>query len=186
MPFMMVALATSEGLRRTCCRAADSIGVTALLAPSLAALAVPDKGCGLAVPGLGSLLEPGADLSGRLRMLARQGPALEDALDRLGHVQPTAAERRIERHDAVLAQPYHHFRAVMTGKIVPHEQQAQRRQLFGQSKRCRQPVLPHLPCGSGYCRVSRFARCWQPRQDRRQFFLEPAMQDSIGAGGDRL
>ena len=62
-------------------RAADSIGVTALLAPSLAALAVPDEGCGLAVPGLGGLLEPSADLGGRLRMLARQGSALEEALD---------------------------------------------------------------------------------------------------------
>ena len=68
------------------CRAADSIGVTALLAPSLAALAVPDKRGGLAVLGLSGLLEPGADLGGRLGMLARQGPALEDALERLGHV----------------------------------------------------------------------------------------------------
>src|SRR5947209_18279309 len=94
------------------CRAADSIGVTAPLAPSLVALAVPDKGCGLAVPSLGGLLEPGADLGGRLGMLARQGAALEDALDGLGHVQPTAAERRIERHNAVLAQPQHHVGAL--------------------------------------------------------------------------
>src|SRR3954471_447300 len=100
-------------------RAADSIGVTAPLAP----LAVPDKGGGLAVPGLSSLLEPSADLGGRLGMLARQGPALEDALDGLGHVEPTAAERRIERHNAVLAQPQHHFCTLMTGKIVPHQQQ---------------------------------------------------------------
>src|SRR5215212_8487390 len=90
------------------CRAADRTDVTAPLAPPLAALAVPDKGGGLAVPGLGSLLEPCADLGGRLGMLARQGPALEDALDGLGHVQPTTAERGIERHDAVLAQPQHH------------------------------------------------------------------------------
>src|SRR3954466_3025210 len=119
-------------------RAADSIGVTARgappgppnsvgapapLPPPLAALAVPDKGGGLAVPGLSSLLEPSADLGGRLGMLARQGPALEDALDGLGHVEPTAAERRIERHNAVLAQPQRHFCTLMTGKIVPHQQQ---------------------------------------------------------------
>src|ERR1700761_4748999 len=96
-------------------RAADSIGITAALAPSLSALTVPDKGCGLAVPGLCGLLKPGADLGGRLGLLARQGPALEDALDGRRHVQPTAAERRIERHDAVLAQPQHHFCALMTG-----------------------------------------------------------------------
>src|SRR3954452_13860152 len=112
------------------CRAADSIGVTAPLAPSLVALAMPDKGCGLAVSGLGGLLEPSADLSGRLGMLARQGAALEDALNGLGHVQPTAAKRRIERHDAVLAQPYHHVGALMTGKIVAHQQQTQWGQLF--------------------------------------------------------
>src|SRR5690349_1544648 len=106
-----------------CCQAADRIDVTAPFAPSLAALAVPDKGCGLAVPGLGGLLEPSADLSGRLGMLARQRPALEDALDGLGHVQPTAAERRVERHDAVLAQPQHHVCALMTSDIVPHQQQ---------------------------------------------------------------
>src|ERR1700756_5224065 len=94
------------------CRAADSIGVTGPPAPSLTALAVPDKGCGLAVPGLGGLLEPSADLGGRLGMLTRQGPALEDALDGLGHVQPTAAKRRIEQHDAVLAQPQHHVCAL--------------------------------------------------------------------------
>src|SRR3954453_7755946 len=146
------------------CRAADSIGVTAPLAPPLAALAMPDKGCGLAVSGLGGLLEPSADLSGRLGMLARQGAALEDALNGLGHVQRTAAERRIERHDAVLAQPQHHVCTFMTGKVVPHQKQAQRRQLFGQSKRYRQPVLPHLPCGLGLCRINRFARYWQPRQ----------------------
>src|SRR3954451_3830245 len=106
-------------------RAADSIGVTAPLAPPLAALAVPDKGGGLAVPGLDSLLEPCADLGGRLGMLARQGPALEDALYGLGHVQPTTAERGIKRHNAVLAQRQHHVGTLMAGEIVPHEQQTQ-------------------------------------------------------------
>ena len=50
------------------------MGVTAPLAPSLTAFAVPDKGCGLAVPGLCGLLKPGGDLGGRLGLLARQGP----------------------------------------------------------------------------------------------------------------
>jgi hypothetical protein len=66
---------------------------------------MPDKRRGLAVPGLGGLLEPGADLGGRLGMLACQGPALEDALDGLRHVQPTAAERRIDHDRLRLAQP---------------------------------------------------------------------------------
>src|SRR5690242_19359122 len=52
-------------MRRMCCRTSHSVGVTAPLASSLAALAVPEKGRGLAVPGLGGLLEPSADLGGR-------------------------------------------------------------------------------------------------------------------------
>jgi hypothetical protein len=60
--------------------------------PRIEVLPPAADGCG------GGLLEPGANLGGRLWMLARQGPALEDALDGLSHVQPAAAERRIERH----------------------------------------------------------------------------------------
>src|SRR3712207_8274552 len=50
-------------------------------------------------------LEPGADLGGAPRVLPVEGATLEDALDGLGHVEPTAAERGVERHDAVPAQP---------------------------------------------------------------------------------
>src|ERR671928_180326 len=86
-------------------RAAERVSIAALLLPSLAAFAVPEEGRGLPVPGLRRLLEPGADLRWVLRVLAVERAPLEDALDGLGHVQPAATERRVERHDAVLAGP---------------------------------------------------------------------------------
>ena len=77
-------------------RAAERAGITALLSPSLPAFAVPEKGRGLPVPGLRGLLEPGANLRRALRVLAVERAPLENALDGLGHVQPTATERGVE------------------------------------------------------------------------------------------
>src|SRR5215211_2903552 len=90
-------------------RAAEGVSVAGSLAPSLPALAVPEEGRGLPVPGLRGLLEPGADLGRAPRVLAVERAPLEDALDGLDHVQPAAAERRVEWHDAVPAQPGHHL-----------------------------------------------------------------------------
>src|SRR3954453_15036279 len=69
--------------------------------PPLPALAVPDERRGLPVPVAGRLLEPGADLGRAPRLLPVESAPLEDALDRFGHVQPAAARRRVERHEAV-------------------------------------------------------------------------------------
>src|SRR3954447_9393051 len=96
----------------------------ALLAPPLPALAVPQEGCGMSVPRLCGLLEPGADLGRVLWVLAVERAALEDPLDGLCHVQPAAAERGVERHDAVLAQPGHHLGCLVTGEIVPDQEHA--------------------------------------------------------------
>src|SRR6476659_2745744 len=89
--------------------AADGMTVTGPPPPPLPALAVPDERRGLPVPAPRRLLEPGADLGRAPRLLPVERPALEDALDRLGHVQPAAAQGRVERHDAVPAQPQHHL-----------------------------------------------------------------------------
>src|SRR3712207_4733821 len=86
-------------------RAAEGMSAVAWLSPPLPALAVPDDRRGLPVPGLGGLLEPGADLGRAPRVLAVERAPLEDALDGLGHVQPATAERGVERHDAVPAEP---------------------------------------------------------------------------------
>ena len=70
------------------------------------------------VPRFGGLLEPSANLCWALRMLAVERAALEDALDGFGHVQPAAAERGVERHDAVLAEPDHHLGILVAGEVV--------------------------------------------------------------------
>src|SRR3712207_7937454 len=90
-------------------------------------------------------LEPGADLGGAPRVLPVEGATLEDALDGLGHVEPAAAERGVERHGAVPAEPEHHLGALVAGEVVPHQQEAQRRQRLGRGEALRQPLLPEAP-----------------------------------------
>ena len=94
--------------------------------PPLPALAVPEKWRGLLIPGLCGLSEPGADLLRALRVLAVERASLEDALDGFGHVQPAAAERCVERHDPMPTEPDDHLGGLVTGEVVPHEEQAQR------------------------------------------------------------
>src|SRR5215208_7942151 len=101
--------------------------VVAPLAAALAselALAGPDEGGGVGVPAARRRFEPGDDVARRSRGLAGQCTADEDALDRLGHVQPGAAERGIERHDAVGDQPQHERRGLVAAQIVEDQQHA--------------------------------------------------------------
>ena len=138
------------------------------------------------VPRFGGLLEPSANLCWALRMLAVERAALEDALDGFGHVQPAAAERGVERHDAMLAKPEHHPDALVAGQVIPDEEHAQRRQIGRQGEALRQAILPSLPCGTGQ-RRSGWRSGWRHRrQDHLELFLEPAMQDGVGATADRL
>lgn len=71
--------------------------VTRLVPVSVPAPTVPDEGGRVLDPGPSDLLEPGADLVGALRLLTRERAPLENALDRLGHVEPAAAQGRVER-----------------------------------------------------------------------------------------
>src|SRR3954464_2417613 len=67
--------------------------------PPLPAFAVPHKRGWLLIPVPRGLLKPASDLLGAVRMLSIERAALEHALNRLRHVEPAAAHRRIERHD---------------------------------------------------------------------------------------
>src|SRR3954451_12018621 len=90
-------------------------GVVVALAaalPSELALAGPDEGGGVGVPAARGRFEPVDDVVRGGGGLPGQCTADEDALDRLGHVQPGAADRRVERHDAVLNQPEHEGRGL--------------------------------------------------------------------------
>jgi len=103
------------------CGAAAGLASPGSMAP-LSTLAVPHKGCGLQVPSLRRLLEPHTNLGRAVGMLTIECAALEDALDRLGQIQPAAAQGRIQRHNAVLTQPQHHLRGFVTREIVPDQQ----------------------------------------------------------------
>ena len=92
---------------RACPRAAEPMDVFALgSSPPLPAFAVPHKRGRLRIPGPRGLLKPASDLVWAVRMLPVERPALEHALDRLGHVEPAAAHRGAERHDVMRAQPH--------------------------------------------------------------------------------
>src|SRR5215210_8875692 len=72
---------------------------------ALVALVVPGERGRVGIPAGDRVVEPGDELVLGLGMLALEGAADEDALDRLGEVQPGTAERGVERQDAVLEQP---------------------------------------------------------------------------------
>lgn len=153
---------------------------------SLPAFAVPDKRRRLCIPASRRLLEPAADLHRAVRMLPGERAAFEDALDRLGHVEPTAAHGRVQRHDPVRTQPQHQLGRLMAGEIVPHQQKPQRRQLLRQGKRQRQSRLPHLPGGARSGGILHGSRCRQLRENCAQVLPQPRMQRRIRASLGRL
>jgi hypothetical protein len=88
--FRLLRSWTRQGLVHEGCGAANRVAIAGVPAPPLAALAMPHEGRGLPISMPGRLLEPGADLGRALRLLPLERPALEKALNRLGHVQPAA------------------------------------------------------------------------------------------------
>src|SRR5215207_8323371 len=123
--------------------------------PPLSAFAGPHKRGWLLIPGARRLLKPAPDLVWAMRMLPIERAALEPALDRLRPVEPAAPHGRVERHDAMLAQSHHQVGRLVAGKIVPHQQQPQRRQIVWQREGPRQARLPHRP---RYLRSGRIQR----------------------------
>src|SRR5215213_8616862 len=174
--------------RSTCAGpgAAESVVVTlaAALAAELA-LAVPGEGSRVGVPAARGRLEPVDDVVRGGRCLSGERATDEDALDRLGHVEPGAAQRGIQRHDAVLDQPQHQTRGLMAGQIVEDQQQTQGRQAFGQGEPDGEAVLPARP-GRTVLRLRLGGRLRQRRPQRRQLGLEPGVQDRVGGARDAL
>jgi transposase len=98
----------------------------------------------------------------------------------LEHVEPAAAYGRIQRHHAMRAQPQHQLGCLVAREIVPHQQEAQRRQILRQGKRQRQSRLPHVP---RRVREGWISDGWsgQLRQNRGETLAQPRMQHCIGA-----
>ena len=76
--------------------------------PALPSFAVPDERSWSRIATSDGVLQPGDDFRRGLRLLAIQCPATDDALDRLGHVQPGAAQWCVQRHHPVREQPHDH------------------------------------------------------------------------------
>jgi len=113
-------------------------------------------------------------------MLAIECSSLQDALNRLGHVQVRATQRSKERHDPVGEEPEDEVRRVVPGKVVPDQQQSQRREILRQGDADGGPLLPTFPAAPV---LPGWEHCWfrQGGQDGRQLGLEPGMEDSVGA-----
>ena len=106
-------------------------GMAALVSPAAAfgALAAPDEGRWIGIPAADGGSQPVHQLVGIRGVLAGQGPADQDALDRFGQVEPRAGDRGIQRQDALLQAPADQRRRAMPPQVVPDQQQAQRREL---------------------------------------------------------
>ena len=65
-------------------------------------------------------------------MLTTKRSTLQNPLDALGQVEPTASQRRVQGHNAVTKQPRDKLRRLVTRQVVEHQQHPQRRQRTGQ------------------------------------------------------
>jgi len=143
------------------------------------ALAVPDEGGRVGIPAGDGVVEPGDQVVLGLGMVSLQCSPHEDALDRLGHVQPGTAERGVERHDAVVEQPANDRPTQVAGQVVPDEQHTERRQRLG-----RLVAEPGRPPSQRWPLVLGEGQGWQARQHFGQFGLEPGVQHRVRRVGD--
>src|SRR5712692_10561521 len=85
----------------------------------------PNERRGVCVPAASGFFEPVHDVFRRSWRRAVQCAVDENPLDRLGHIQPGAAQRTVERHDAMFEQPHDERWRLMAGQIVQNQQQPQ-------------------------------------------------------------
>src|SRR6266702_2137481 len=90
------------------------------------ALAAPDERRRMPIPALDGVGEPAHERLGVSRVLTGERPPLDDALQRLGHVEPGASGRRVEQEDAVLSTPLHQAVTLVPCQIVYNEQHPHR------------------------------------------------------------
>ena len=145
------------------------VPLAAPLAPEQA-LAGPDEGRGVGVPAARRRFKPVDDVVWGGRGLTGERPVDKDALDRLGHVQPGAAQRGVQWHDAVLNQPQHESWGLVAAEIVQDQQHPQGWQAFGQSEPDGESLLPPLPDRAAL-RLGLRRRLRQRRQDCRHLTL---------------
>mgnify|MGYP006915174264 CR=1 FL=1 len=135
----------------------------------------------MGIPAGDGVVEPGDQLILGLGMLSVEGPADDGALDRLGQVQPGAAERGVERHDAVVEQPADDGPTVVTGQVVPDQEEAERGQRVAGLV-----AEPGGPAGQGRALVLGDGDGRERVEHGRQLGLEPGVEHGVGRVGHRL
>ena len=108
-------------------------------------------------------------------MVSLQCSPNEDALDRLGHVQPGAAERGVERHDAVVEQPADDRPTQVAGQVVPEQEETE-----GWQGIARLVAQPGHPAGQGWALLLGRGDGGECGEDRGQLSLEPGIEHGIG------
>lgn len=179
-PLVEGRLSATQGPRRTGAGAGDGMVALAAAGAPEGPLAAPDEGGGCRVPAVGRFLQPLHHLLGSGGMLAGQSAVHQHPLDGLRHVQPGAAQRRVQRHDAVRHQPQHEGGRLVATEVVQDEQQAQWRHGLWEGEAHRQAGLPALIrramrrrwCGS-------LRGSGQRRQDGCERLLQPRVQDRV-------
>lgn len=157
----------------------------ALAGPPAALLprAAPDERRRCRVPAAHRRRQPVHDLPGPRGMGAVQGAADEEALDRLGQVEPRAAPGGVQRPAAVSDQPTDQRRRPVAGQVVEHERPAQGGQGVRQREADGQPLLPGRPAGA---RGGGQRRGRALGQDGGQLALEPRAPHGVRGPLDRL
>ena len=135
----------------------------------------------MGVPAGDGVVEPGDQVILGLGMVALEGAADDDPLDRLGQVQPGAAERGIQRHDAVLGQPADDRPAEVAGQVVPDQEEAE-----GRQRLTRLVAEPGGPASERRALLVGDGDGRERGQHGGQFRLEPGMQHGVGRVGDAL
>src|SRR5215213_6675138 len=142
---------------------------------ALVALAVPGERCRVGIPAGDGVVEPGDELILGLRVVALEGAADDDPLDGLGQVQPGAADRGVQRHDAVPEQPADDRPTQMPGQVVPDQDESERRQRIAGFV-----AEPGGPPGERRALVLGFGDGWEGSEHGGQLLLEPGMEHGIG------
>lgn len=160
-------------------RSADSVATCPRPLASGFAFAAPGERRRVIIPAARRGFQPGDDLVRRPGVVTLQPTSLEDALDRFGHVQPTATQRCIEGHGAMREEAANQRRGQVPSQIIPDERQPQRRGLLWQGNADGQSLLPAFPLAAILGGApDRWLR--QRREDGLPFALEPGMEDGVG------
>jgi hypothetical protein len=171
----------TTGERATGAGARTTESVPTLVCPRAAggALATPDERGWVRIPAANHGSQPVHDLGSAVWLLPYQRPPYQDALHRLGHIQPRATDRGVQGKDALSQTPIDYRRRVVPGQVVPDEQHTDGRQLCIEAKGVIAPA-PITPTAAGRRGVG---TGWTGRENGGQLPLEPGVEHCIGRCG---